>query len=145
MIITEERIERMHRRAKAIQKQRDHALLYAWGSATAGLYLCLLIVAAAFFRAGHSLAADTVAASSLLSESTGGYVLTGVAAFMFGVCLTVALIKSQRKNRQSDGSKSIQEKDSFASFSAMGDTQMQSVAGGSEEKEQKIYSKKQEE
>ncbi len=146
MRTNEERIILVHRRAEELRKERDRTLLRAWGTAAVCLFLCLMNVAADLCTGPHNLAAGTVMASSMLSDSAGGYVLTGIVAFMAGVCITVALIRSRIKNGDFSVSKSGQKNNAFTSFPAVQDTQMQAVAGGSEEiEEQKTYTRKREE
>ncbi len=92
----QERLARMHRRAGELQRKRDLSILHLWGSVSTALFLCLLMLSAAF-PAGHGLTDSTSTASSLLSDSVGGYVLIGVLAFMLGVVVTVVLKKRIHK------------------------------------------------
>ena len=91
----QERIALLHQRAAEIREKRERAKTRAWGAAPLALLLCLLNLTAAALKGGHGISAETAAASSLLAESAGGYVLTVVAAFMLGVG-TMAL-KNHRK------------------------------------------------
>ena len=81
----------MHRRAGELQRKRDLSILHLWGSVSTALLL------SAAFPAGHGLTDSTSTASSLLSDSVGGYVLIGVLAFMLGVVVTVVLKKRIHK------------------------------------------------
>ena len=94
----QERLARMHRRAGELQRKRDLSILHLWGSVSTALFLCLLMLSAAF-PAGHGLTDSTSTASSLLSDSVGGYVLIGVLAFMLGVVITVALLRRRFKDQ----------------------------------------------
>ena len=97
----EERIILMHRKANVLRKKRDHALLLIWGTASVCLFLCFLSVMTPLCLTGHGLAEATATASSLLSDSAGGYVLIGVIFFMVGVLTTVFFIRKRgRKTHQ---------------------------------------------
>ncbi len=93
-----ERLARMHRRAKELRRRRDRSLLRVWGGVSGALLICLLALAAVF-PTGHGLAGDGSAASSLLADSAGGYVLIGVLAFMLGVVITVVILRKQNRER----------------------------------------------
>ena len=92
MRTTEERITLMHHKAEEMQEKKENTLMHVWGTVSAFMFLCLLSLMTMFCRTGHSLAEATVTASSLLSDSAGGYVLIGVIFFMLGVLATVFFI-----------------------------------------------------
>ena len=89
MRTTEERITLMHQKAEEMQEKKENTLLHVWGTVSAFMFLCLLSLMTMFCRTGHGLAEATITASSLLSDSAGGYVLTAVAFFMVGVLATI--------------------------------------------------------
>ena len=93
----EERVREMHRRAAELKKTRDRGLLLASGSLS-GL-LCAMLLCLILHLQGLSggYAEELFAASSLLSEDAGGYVLVAVVFFMLGVVISVLLIRYQRK------------------------------------------------
>ncbi len=90
-----ERIALMHQRAEMLQKKKELARLRVWGGASAALFCCLAAFTALLSSFRHSLSMDSAAASSLLSDSVGGYVLTAVLAFMIGVAIAI-LIRNRR-------------------------------------------------
>lgn len=95
MRTTEERITLMHRKAEEIQEKKENVLMHVWGTVSAFMFLCLLSLMTMFCRTGHGLAEATNTASSLLSDSAGGYVLIGVIFFMVGVFATVFFIRKR--------------------------------------------------
>jgi len=95
----QELLVRMHRRAGALRRRRDRSLLRVWGGVSMGLLFSLLSLAAAF-SGGHGLAGNGIYGSSLLSDSAGGYVLTGVLAFMLGVGVSVLCFRHRRKTEE---------------------------------------------
>ena len=99
MRTAEERLELMHRRAAALRRRRDGRALHGWGAATAGLFAALIGVTVLLDPAAHGLGTGGATGATLLSESTGGYVLVGVIAFMAGVTLTAALICRRKRTR----------------------------------------------
>ena len=109
----QERLARMHRRARELQRRQDRSLLRIWGGVSMGLFLCLLGLTAAF-STGHGLAGEMLSASSLLSDSVGGYVLTGVLAFTLGVILTAELIRYRRKHPEKNGNDSSGKREETA-------------------------------
>ena len=88
-----ERIEIMHKRAEKLRRQRNKRLMV--GSVSVGVTLfAALIVASVVLDARHAEPAGTTfAASSLLSESIGGYVMVAIVGFMIGVAITVLIRK----------------------------------------------------
>lgn len=94
----EERIRLMHERAAGLQRERDRKNLLTGGSISAALFAGLLTLT--FYLQGMTgYTGGQFTASSLLSDSVGGYVLVAVIFFMLGVLISVALIRYQRKNR----------------------------------------------
>ena len=94
----EERIRLMHERATGLQRERDRKNLLTGGSISAALFAGLLTLT--FYLQGMTgYTGGQFTASSLLSDSVGGYVLVAVIFFMLGVLISVALIRYQRKNR----------------------------------------------
>ena len=86
-------IRRVHQRAAELQREREKRSLQLSGGISA--LLCIVLFAAAGQLDLHAVVSlsGSFAGSSLLSESAGGYVLVGVAAFMSGVILTVIIRK----------------------------------------------------
>ena len=98
----EERIRQLHQRADRFQKEIDKKKLIVSGSTSAFLLTLLVCVALFADRQSARTIGNTFVASSLLSTSVGGYVLTAVAAFMIGVIMTVILKKRSEKNEKED-------------------------------------------
>ena len=95
----EERIELMHKRAEKLQRERNKRLMV--GSIGAGVMLFAVLIGASIgldVQTAES-AETTFAASSLLDDNIGGYVMVAVVAFMIGVAITV-LIKKHLVNKK---------------------------------------------
>lgn len=97
MRTAEERIEKVHRRVKALERQRVKQQLAGFGSASAVLVVVLAVVMQRVGGLSISVTEDPYAGSSLLSESAGGYVLAAVIAFFIGVILTVVCLRYRRR------------------------------------------------
>lgn len=108
MRTAEERLALLHRRADLLEKKKELTLLKALGGASGSLAVCLLALFALFGQSGHDIALSGYAATSLLSENAGGYVLAALIAFALGVVVTVALIKHGKK--ETDQSNTIRDK-----------------------------------
>jgi len=100
MRTAEERLALLHRRADLLEKKKELALLKALGGASGGLAVCLLALFALFGQNGHEIAGTGYAATSLLSESAGGYVLAALIAFALGVVLTVLIMRYKGRDKQ---------------------------------------------
>lgn len=98
MRTAEERITEMHTRAKALQKRSLRRQMQAFGATS--FVLAVFVVAALLQVNGAPVIAPQgqFAGTSMLSQSTGGYVLTAVIAFLIGAVLTV-MIARQRIRR----------------------------------------------
>ena len=95
----EERIRLMHERAAGIQKKKDARLLLTTGGVSAALFAVLLSLTI-YLQGLTGYIGDQFTASSLLSESAGGYVLVAVAFFMLGALISVLLIRYQRRKHR---------------------------------------------
>ncbi|MBE5870688.1 MAG: hypothetical protein E7294_05465 [Lachnospiraceae bacterium] len=100
MSTTEERIERIHERAKERRQEKRRRLLQI--ERTAAVALSVVLVFMIGFFGSHSAggAAGVVvnagyAGASMLTSAVGGYVLIAIIAFLLGVIVT-ALIKQHR-------------------------------------------------
>ncbi len=92
-----ERIEQLHMRAGELNRHRARRQLAGLGSLSllmAGVLLAVLIQTC---RTPHGIAGVQFAGSSLLAESSGGYVLAAVAAFFAGVIITALIYRYRRK------------------------------------------------
>lgn len=102
MRTAEERLALLHRRADLLEKKKELALLKALGGVSGSLAVCLLALFTLFGQGGHGIASSGYAATSLLSEHAGGYVLAALIAFALGVVVTVALIRHGKKETGKD-------------------------------------------
>ena len=91
----EERILLLHQKARKLHNQK---MLITWGTVSMCLLIVLIAVIVKVDIPLQSLTGNTMAASSLLGEDAGGYVLVAVVSFVAAVCLTVYCIK--RRNRK---------------------------------------------
>lgn len=96
MMTNEERIQALHARVAALQRQRERRKTGAIGAASVALTVCLLFMV---FSGGMHPggAAGLYSGATMLFEGAGPYVLIAVVAFMAGVIVTVALIRSRKK------------------------------------------------
>ena len=93
----EERLVRMHERAAAIKKKEDKSRLRILGSLSAGLMICLAVVAQQLQSMHHEIYTGQAAGTSLLDDSVGGYVLAAVIAFIAGVAITAVIYRYRNK------------------------------------------------
>ena len=103
MRTAEERLALLHRRADLLEKKKELALLKVLGGVSGSLAVCLLALFTLFGQGGHGIASSGYAATSLLSENAGGYVLAALIAFALGVVVTL-LIRRYRGGTKSDSS-----------------------------------------
>ena len=94
-----ERIRLMHQRAAGLQRKKDKSALFAAGGTSAALFALLLSLTIYLQGLTVRYTGNLFTASSLLSESAGGYVLVAVLFFMIGVLISVLLIRYQRRKR----------------------------------------------
>ena len=96
---SEERIRLMHQRAAGLQRKKDRERLITAGGISTVLFAVLISLT--FYLQGLTgYIGDQFTASSLLSDSAGGYVLVAVIFFMTGVLISVLLIRYQRKKHR---------------------------------------------
>ena len=89
----EERIAILHKRAEKLEAQKKMRL---WGSASGALLILLLAVIVKIDVPLQSILDGSMACSSLLGESAGGYVLVAVVSFAAAVCITVYCLRKRR-------------------------------------------------
>ena len=92
----EERIRLMHQRAAGIQREKDRGRLITAGVISTALFVVLLSLTI-YLQGLTGYLGGQFTASSLLSDSAGGYVLVAVIFFMLGVLISVILIRYQRR------------------------------------------------
>lgn len=100
MRTAEERLALLHRRADLLEKKKELTLLRLLGGASGSLAVCLLSLFALFGHGGHGIASSGYAATSLLSEQAGGYVLAALIAFALGVVVTVLIMRYKGRDKQ---------------------------------------------
>ena len=98
----EERILLMHRRADCLQREKDKRFLAGAGSINLALFAVLLVLIVHLQGLSGGVGESVFTASSLLSQSAGGYVLVAVVFFMLGVLISVFLMRTQRKKQHLD-------------------------------------------
>ena len=96
MRTAEERIEQLHRRANVLQKQRNRRQIAGFGGASAFFAVLLTAAMVQTGTLANTITGNDFTGSSLLGESTGGYVLAAVIAFFVGVILTAAIFRRRR-------------------------------------------------
>ena len=94
----EERIKRLHERAHEIKKRDDKIKISGLGAFCMGIFVLLTTCIVGASRTFHSTVGIRMQGASLLSESTGGYVLVAVLAFYAGIIITAIIIR-QRNNK----------------------------------------------
>ncbi len=95
----QERIALLHRRAAQLKRQEEKKALALWGSVSVFLFMLLTAFTVRMTALPRTPGGGDYTGASLLAESTGGYVLAAVIAFMAGVIITVVIVKKQ-KNRK---------------------------------------------
>ena len=101
----EERAAMVTSRVRALERQRKMRETAGFAVLSVFLLLSLVTLLGQLGGGGAGTLSEGMAASSLLSENAGGYVLTAVAAFMAGVVITVTLRNKLDKQRTEKGNK----------------------------------------
>ena len=89
----EERIAILHKRAEKLEAQK---MMRIWGTVSTGLLAVLLAMIVKIDVPLQSIFDGSMAGSSLLGESAGGYVLVAVVSFATAVCITVYCLRRRR-------------------------------------------------
>ena len=87
------RLDAMHKRAEELRRKRDMLVMRALGTVSALLLVSLIGVMTLLGSAGHSVSAEGLYGTSMLNESTGGYILVAMISFMLAVVITVLCFK----------------------------------------------------
>lgn len=93
--------EEIKRRGKRIKQRHEQRVRRILSASTAGLALVLLAVLSIFTGVGKA-GGETLYGSFLMPAEAGGYVLTALIAFAFGVAITMS-IKYCRNRGKSEG------------------------------------------
>ena len=102
MRTNEEVIRAVHMRAEKIRQRQERQHMLFAGSAGVILGGLLLFIILRVDGLQHEVIATGYAGTSLLTDSTGGFVLAAVLAFMAGVVVMV-IIQAWRKKNSSEG------------------------------------------
>ena len=97
---TEEKLLRMHERATELQEKRDRTVTRIMGSVSAVLMACLVVLIQQLQDMQSGIMAGQNTGSSMLGESTGGYVMIAVIAFTIGAIITALIFRY--RNRDDD-------------------------------------------
>ena len=97
MMTAIERIDKLHERAAQLQQKKNRIGMAVWGSVSVCLTAVLLLLMAQVDRLSPRVMNSRFAGSSMLSESTGGYVLAAVIAFAAGVIITSVIYWYRKK------------------------------------------------
>ena len=89
----EERIAILHKRAEKLEAQK---MMRIWGTVSTGLLAVLLAMIVKIDVPLQSILDGSMAGSSLLGESAGGYVLVAGVSFAAAVCITVYCLRKRR-------------------------------------------------
>ncbi len=111
MSTTEERIERIHKRAGELKRETDLKLMRIGTTVSAALGLFLFAAIGYLILVSGGNTPGTVsdagyAGTSMLESSVGGYVLVALVAFMLGAVLTVLIRSYHEKNKNQDNKSS---------------------------------------
>ena len=93
----DERIQRLHMRARELKKKKERLELTLSGGASVLLTVLLVAVMLRTDRVYQNLVGSGFTGSSLLSESAGGYVLAAVIAFFIGVVITAVIYRYRKR------------------------------------------------
>ena len=103
MSLSEDKIALIHKRAEKIREERDRRLMRIEACVSTLLGLVLVLLIAFLGRNGNPGQGDTVgtgyAGASIMESSAGAYVLVALAAFFFGVMLTILIRNYMDKHK----------------------------------------------
>ncbi|MBR2547003.1 MAG: hypothetical protein IKF07_02280 [Eubacterium sp.] len=92
-----ERLIRLHRRAAELKDQRERRGIALSGGVSLVFAVLLIAALTKTDRFYQSVTGSGFTGSSLLSDSTGGYILAAVIAFFVGVILTAVIYKIRKR------------------------------------------------
>lgn len=99
MYDTQERMRRVQRAARRYLRRQEQRALRRLGGLCGALALGLG-AALSRFTGGTAGAVQGLSGATLLSESAGGYVFVGVAAFTAASALTLLCVRAQEKEKR---------------------------------------------
>lgn len=100
MMTNEERIQALHARVAALQRQRERRKTGAVGAVSVVLTVCLLFMVFGGGGMHPGGAAGLYSGATMLFEGAGPYVLISIVAFMAGVIVTVLCLRYKKRNDQ---------------------------------------------
>ena len=103
MSTTEERIARIHERAKELGKERKRRVMRIEAAVSTMLAVCLIATIGFISRSGGASAVTAsdagYAGASLVGVEAGGYILVALLAFMLGAIITSMIRSYFDKNK----------------------------------------------
>ena len=105
---TDERIARIHERAKEIKEEKSRRLMQTEGTVSAVLGVLLIVMIGIFSRAGGSVSQTAVqdagyAGASMFGSAAGGYILIALIAFMLGAVTAILIRTYMEKSKHMTG------------------------------------------
>lgn len=102
---TEERITRIHERAKEIKEEKNRRLMQIESTVSAVLGVLLMVMIGLFSRAGSGVSQTTeqdagYAGASMFGSTAGGYILVALVAFMLGAVTAILIRSYMERNRR---------------------------------------------
>lgn len=94
----EERLMRMHERAADLKRSRDKTVIRIMGTVSAVLMICLVVLIQQLQSMQSGIMTGQNTGSSMLDESTGGYVMIAVIAFTIGAVITALIFRYRNKD-----------------------------------------------
>lgn len=102
----EQMVQAIHEQAAELRRKRDRRRRALAGGASGILSVVLVVLIGSLGGLRHIPLNGNLAGASLLDDSTGGYVLAAVVAFMTGVAVTAFLMwRQNRKGAKGHGSR----------------------------------------
>lgn len=86
-------VSEIHRRAEILRRKREKKQIML----LTAVNVCLLVFLGAMIGTPHRIARVTMAGTSLLDDSVGGYVAVAVLSFMLGAAVTFLLREHLRR------------------------------------------------
>ena len=110
MMTGEERIAALHERMDALRGRRERRKTAALGVGCGVLAAGLMLLIFSESTGASGGTAGLYSGATMLFENAGGYVAAAVAAFMAGVIITVACIRTRMKRESGQAEKERNEK-----------------------------------
>lgn len=98
MFDTEERVIRAKQRADQLVQKRNRRIIRGLSTLCIALSCCLAGVIGKLSEGGGEAVVQGMNGATLLSESTGGYVLVAVISFLVAVVFTLLCVRLHERN-----------------------------------------------